>query len=163
MSQKPEITASIEVKDNDVVNTLNTLGQQMDKPTPDMIAGVIADQVVREYINALRQNGSVVTGTGIQSIESVHFGTGVYGVMIARYLDAVDEGTSGYGKPPPVDNNHRLQSAANSYGMNPYQLSKSIGDSGTDAHPFKKEALEKVESKMNDLVAQEVEDAVQNL
>lgn len=135
---------------------LRTLTQQLDNEGPDNMAGAIADQVVREYAHALAENGSEVTGTGIDSIESEHIGNGVYAVVIARYLDAVERGRSS-GNHPPVSGNTRLQRAARKYGIDPYALAKSIAEKGTDPHPFKRKALDRVNVASSNIAESELD------
>lgn len=148
---------SIELDADVAEKVVDALGQELEKPTPDKMAGAIADEVVQQFIEALRQNDSRVTGEGLESIESRHTGTGVYGIFSARYLDAVDEGTQATGRPPPVKNNTRLQEAAKKYGIDPYALAQSIANNGTDAHPFKEPAIEAISSELGDIAEEEME------
>ena len=143
MADDINISASMHFDEETATNMVDALGEEVDKPTPDRLAGALANRVVGEYLQSLAENGSTVTYTGINSIRSQHLGPGIYGVMIASYLDQVDEGRNS-GNHPPVANNTRLQRAAEKYGINPYALAQSIANKGTIPKPFKEKALERV-------------------
>jgi len=157
MAENVEISADLSFDSDTAKNILQALHQELDKPTPDRTSGALADQVVREYILALAENSSVVTGTGLESIESQHIGPGTYGVYLAEYLDQVDQGRNS-GNHPPVRNNERMQQAAEAYNMSPYALAEHIAKYGTRAHPFKEKALERLESKSRDIAESELEE-----
>lgn len=152
--EDPKVTASMNLEKEGAHLLLNALGIEVEKPTPDNISGALADHIVRMYQQELIKNGSVVTGTGIESINSEHFGTGVYGIMIASYLDQVDEGRDS-GNHPPVAGNERLTAWADKHGVNPYALAKHIADHGTKPHPFKESALDRARSEASDIVETE--------
>jgi len=162
MADDINISTSIHFDEETAVNMVDALGEEVAKPTPDRLAGALADRVVREYIQALTENGSVVTGTGINSINSQHLGPGVYGIMIASYLDQVDQGRNS-GNHPPVANNTRLQRAAEKYGINPYALAQSIANKGTVPHPFKKKALERVRADTGNEAQSEMEKVMERV
>jgi len=158
MADEAEMSVSIKFEGEKAHSLLDTLGQEADKPTPDRLAGGLADMVVREYINSLNQNDSRVTGTAERSIESRHMGTGKYGVYIASYLDQVDQGTSASERDEEVQGNSRLIAAAHKYGMSPYALARAINQRGTRAYPFKKQAIETASSKAGDVAREELQE-----
>lgn len=156
MSRKVDISTLIDFDSGSAKKLLDSLKDKLGKTTVDKMSGALADQVVQEYQQSLAENRSVVTGTGLDSIRSEHLGEGVYGIMMVSYLDQVDAGRSA-GNKPPVRNNTRLQEAAKQYGVNPYALAQSIANNGTRAHPFKKKALERVESRSSDIAEGELQ------
>jgi len=135
----------IELEADDTIQVLKDLAQETDKPFADRLTGAIADLAIREYKQALVENGSVVTGHGLESIQSTHLETGKYGVMMAGYLDQVDKGTTPAERLPITDYT-RFKAAADEYGMSVLTLESVIKREGTQAHPFKQRALRRTTS-----------------
>jgi len=139
----PSLKIELEAKDS--IQVLDDLAQETEKPFADKLTGAIADLAVREYKQALVENGSVVTGKGLQSIESKHLETGKYGVLMAGYLETVDKGATPAERLPITDYT-RFKAAADEYGMSVLTLESVIKKEGTKAHPFKERALRRTTS-----------------
>lgn len=127
----------------------------LDKPVRDSMAAELTSMLTVELKNSLQENGSVATGRGLHSIMPRHLGDGSYGVQMKQYLEHVDKGTPPH--HPPVQNNHRLQTWAEQNGIDPYALARSIARKGTQAHPFMGRAVQRFNSRAQDVATDELE------
>ena len=159
--EAPEISLSVDVKSRHVTNGLQGLHQDMEKPLQNRIAGAIANDLVFKYIEALQENGSTVTRTGLQSIESDKIGTGQYGVYMKAYLDQVDKGTTAEERKP-VEMNERLVEAANQYGLAPGHLQGILRTLGTEEKPFKDRSRDKTRENAAELAAEKIGEAIKD-
>lgn len=150
----------ITVNAEPIISGLQGLGQDMQKTLLNQMSGEIADTLVQEYIDGLVENDSVVTGGGLESIESRKMGTGTYGVFMAGYLDQVDKGTTSSERKPVDENNERLIAAAEKYGMPPSLLAQTLREKGTEPHPFKKLARMRTQEQVGEKVRKIVKDSV---
>lgn len=155
MPKQTTIEADVEFEGEEAKKLLQALKTETEKPTRDRLAGAIIDELVQQYIAGLRENGSVITGEGIQSIHSRHMGEGSYALVMNDYLQQVDEGTSA-AERKPVDLNDRLVAAGKSYGMRPRILQAILQDKGTRPHPFRAKAIERSMSKLDDIAKAEI-------
>lgn len=154
MPQKTEINVETELKGEEAKQLLAALKEEA-KPFKDKVSGAIAEEVVEQYIRALKENGSVVTGKGIDSIDSEHMSEGMYAVKMNDYLQQVDTGTSA-SERKPVELNDRLIAAGKQYGMRPRILQNILQNNGTRAHPFRGKAIERAAGKIDDIVKKEL-------
>lgn len=154
MVQQTQIEVETSFEGEDAKNLLKALKDET-KPFKDRLSGAIADEVVEQYITALRENGSVVTGAGIESIESEHMSEGMYAVKMNDYLQQVDQGTSA-AERKPVELDDRLVAAGKQYGLRPRILQSILQEKGTRAHPFRGKAIGRAVSKIDDLAKAEL-------
>lgn len=156
MPRQTTIEADVEFEGEEATKLLEALKAETEKPTRDRLAGAVADEVVQQYIAALRENGSVITGEGVRSINSQHMGEGTYAVMMNDYLQQVDEGTSA-SERKPVDLDDRLVAAGKEYSMRPRVLQAILQDKGTRAHPFRAKAIERATGKLDEIAKAEIQ------
>lgn len=149
----PTVTMSVDA--SEVMSALKRLDRELDKPVPDRLAGAIADSAVEHYGESLKSEGSVITGTGLESIHSRHLGTGTYGVFMAGYLEQVDKGASP-AERLPLQLDDRFRAAAEDYGMSVLTLQSVIKTDGTQPHPFKERALKRTREGVTDEIMTEV-------
>jgi len=154
MVNKTEISVETEFKGEDAQKLLKALKDEQ-KPFKDKVSGAIAQEVVDQYIAALRENGSVVTGQGIRSIGSEHMGEGMYAVKMNDYLQDVDTGTSA-AERKPVELNDRLVAAGKQYGLRPRILQSILEEKGTRAHPFREKAIQRAVGKSDEIAQSEL-------
>lgn len=139
----PKANIRIDTNLEEGIKTLN----RMEAELPDNLSKVsekIARTWISEAIRIMQRNGSVVTGTGIRSFQTIstgRFGTGVLG---AQYLEELDTGTVAHW---PDTDNYRFISAARSYGMTRPQLAATIAQKGTRPHPWIDESVAKINRK----------------
>jgi len=151
------IDLDIDIDSDEVQQNLRELNFLLPKATDD-IADVIAQVGVRGLRRQLFSNGSVVTGTLVRNIEAESLSEGRAQILMPRYGFAVDEGSEAHW--PPTDNNPRLEFAAQSYGINKYQLAASIAESGTEEHPFIRQGLRRMRKSVRNEAGKQVDQAL---
>lgn len=127
----------------------------LDKPVRDSMAAELTSMLTVELKNSLQENGSVVSGRGLNSIMPIHLDDGRYGIQMKQYLEYVDKGTPPH--HPPVRNNHRFQTWAEQNGIDPHALARSIARKGTQAHPFMDRAVQRFNSRAREVATDELE------
>ena len=160
VEEEGDTGTKVQVIAEPVISALQGVGQEVQGELVNEMAGAVADQLVQQYISALEEQGSVVTGTGVKSIQSRQEGQGEYGVIMADYLEEVDKGTTP-SERLPIENYERFRAAAEEYGIGVLGLEKVIKEKGTDANAFKQEAREQAVQDARDRIADKLESALE--
>lgn len=123
----------------------------------DEAAQILARQWIREAERTMKRNGSVVTGTGIASLNRVDAGKGKAVVTGPSYLMDLDTGTSAHW---PDINSFRFRAAARQYGTDKYSLARTIARKGTQPHPWIKETSLRLNKSAKQRLQVQISDAV---
>lgn len=154
----PKAQVSIETNFEDGVKTVKNLRDELPESAED-VSKILAHEFIREGRRQMRRNGSVETGTGIQSFRTENRGQGETLVFGADYLISLDRGTTAH---YPDTNNYRFIQWARNNGFSRQQLAETIADQGTRPHPWIEQSTTKIRSSAPNRLKANVRDAVQN-
>lgn len=128
------VQTRIDVDGSDAIQKLGRIEEKM----PEVIDSAVSEASSEAESNArdqLTRQGSVATGTGIDSLQSTIINSRqsriVYGVQGRTYLKAVDEGTA----PHTPEQNRRLRVWAEQNGFTLREITEHIEEEGTNPRP----------------------------
>lgn len=143
----------ITIKADKTIQKLGVLENVLDVAI-EGIGDELSGEAVNRYRRQLIENDSIGSGTAIMTIRNERLGQGSYGVFIPSYLNVVEEG--GPPRDIPVENNPRLDAWVNRRGIDKYAVAESISRKGTEASPFKDDAMKGYGNAIEDVVKSRV-------
>jgi len=152
----PKIGARVKTNLHDGIKAAEELKDGLVDGADDA-ATVLAQQWIREARRTMMRNGSVVTGTGINSFRTTQGSGNVKGVLGPSYLWDLDTGTTAH---QPDRDNYRFVSAARQYGMTRHELAQSIARKGTRPHPWIRESTQRLNKTVNQRLNVQISEAV---
>jgi len=153
----PRIGAKVSTNIEDGIRAASTLKNEL-VDNADDAATILAQQWIREAQRTMQKNGSVVTGTGINSFRTTGGSSqGTKGVLGASYLWDLDTGTSAH---YPDTNNYRFRAAAQQYNINRFELAESIARKGTRPHSWIRETTQRLNKTVNQRLQVQIDDAI---
>ena len=153
----PRIGAKVTTNIEDGIKAAQTLKEET-VDNADDAATILAQQWIREAKRTMQRNGSVVTGTGINSFRTTGGSSqGFKGVLGASYLYDLDTGTAAH---YPDSDNYRFRAAARQYGVDRYELAQTIAREGTRPHPWIRETTQRLNKTVNERLQVQIDDAI---
>jgi len=152
----PRIGATVKTNLDDGIKAAQELKEGVVDGAEDA-ATILAQQWIREARRTMMRNGSVVTGTGINSFRTTGGSGSTKGVLGPAYLWDLDTGTTAH---QPDRDNIRFITAARQYGMTREELAQSIARNGTRPHAWIRESTQRLNKTVNQRLQVQIDEAV---